>query len=102
MLVSEYVRCSPWSGVSVFFFKKKTAYEVRISDWSSDVCSSDLCMAFGDVAARRSQLRSRDQLLAGEAGRGELRHQRRGLARTHGHEHEIGRASCRERGCQYE
>src|SRR3546814_16234729 len=26
----------------VFFFKQKTAYEVRISDWSSDVCSSDL------------------------------------------------------------
>src|SRR3546814_5355938 len=25
-----------------FFFKKKTAYEMRISDWSSDVCSSDL------------------------------------------------------------
>src|SRR3546814_1055920 len=25
-----------------FFFKQKTAYEVRISDWSSDVCSSDL------------------------------------------------------------
>src|SRR3546814_8533013 len=25
-----------------FFFKRKTAYEVRISDWSSDVCSSDL------------------------------------------------------------
>src|SRR3546814_12282367 len=28
--------------VNVFFFKQKTAYEVRISDWSSDVCSSDL------------------------------------------------------------
>src|SRR3546814_1689940 len=28
--------------VVVFFFKQKTAYEVRISDWSSDVCSSDL------------------------------------------------------------
>src|SRR3546814_9384158 len=28
--------------VCVFFFKKKTAYEMRISDWSSDVCSSDL------------------------------------------------------------
>src|SRR3546814_950082 len=28
--------------VSVFFFKQKTAYEMRISDWSSDVCSSDL------------------------------------------------------------
>src|SRR3546814_6858200 len=30
----------------VFFFKQKTAYEMRISDWSSDVCSSDL-MASG-------------------------------------------------------
>src|SRR3546814_10980571 len=29
-------------GVSIFFFKQKTAYEMRISDWSSDVCSSDL------------------------------------------------------------
>src|SRR3546814_4191775 len=27
---------------SVFFFKQKTAYEMRISDWSADVCSSDL------------------------------------------------------------
>src|SRR3546814_14362662 len=27
---------------SLFFFKQKTAYEMRISDWSSDVCSSDL------------------------------------------------------------
>src|SRR3546814_1065400 len=29
-------------GFDVFFFKQKTAYEMRISDWSSDVCSSDL------------------------------------------------------------
>src|SRR3546814_1876300 len=28
-----------------FFFKQKTAYEMRISDWSSDVCSSDLLQA---------------------------------------------------------
>src|SRR3546814_10376124 len=28
----------------VFFFKQKTAYEMRISDWSSDVCSSDLAL----------------------------------------------------------
>src|SRR3546814_1846928 len=28
--------------VGMFFFKQKTAYELRISDWSSDVCSSDL------------------------------------------------------------
>src|SRR3546814_1743488 len=31
-----------WCVVVVFFFKQKTAYEMRISDWSSDVCSSDL------------------------------------------------------------
>src|SRR3546814_4711358 len=29
-------------GIFFFFFKQKTAYEMRISDWSSDVCSSDL------------------------------------------------------------
>src|SRR3546814_1811210 len=28
--------------ISIFFFKQKTAYDLRISDWSSDVCSSDL------------------------------------------------------------
>src|SRR3546814_6632206 len=28
----------------IFFFKQKTAYEMRISDWSSDVCSSDLIL----------------------------------------------------------
>src|SRR3546814_7793686 len=31
--------------VLFFFFKQKTAYEMRISDWSSDVCSSDLALA---------------------------------------------------------
>src|SRR3546814_20893681 len=31
----------------VFFFKQKTAYEMRISDWSSDVCSSDLSLTQG-------------------------------------------------------
>src|SRR3546814_15115111 len=37
----------------VFFFKQKTAYEMRISDWSSDVCSSDL--AFGGLLRQRLQ-----------------------------------------------
>src|SRR3546814_2633011 len=32
---------------SFFFFKQKTAYEMRISDWSSDVCSSDLARSAG-------------------------------------------------------
>src|SRR3546814_10069608 len=31
-----------WVYMYFFFFKQKTAYEMRISDWSSDVCSSDL------------------------------------------------------------
>src|SRR3546814_12835351 len=31
---------------SFFFFKQKTAYEMRISDWSSDVCSSDLMRGY--------------------------------------------------------
>src|SRR3546814_2729858 len=31
-----------------FFFKQRTAYEMRSSDWSSDVCSSDLLRAFAD------------------------------------------------------
>src|SRR3546814_7600520 len=34
-----------------FFFKQKTAYEMRISDWSSDVCSSDL-LSYGEGVER--------------------------------------------------
>src|SRR3546814_7976136 len=34
--------CSCFCVCFFFFFKQKTAYELRISDWSSDVCSSDL------------------------------------------------------------
>src|SRR3546814_7752778 len=36
-----------------FFFKQKTAYEMRISDWSSDVCSSDLTYR-GEVTLRQA------------------------------------------------
>src|SRR3546814_2291807 len=35
-----------------FFFKQKTAYEMRISDWSSDVCSSDLIEQSGSHAGQ--------------------------------------------------
>src|SRR3546814_7735219 len=40
-----------------FFFKQKTAYEMRISDWSSDVCSSDLLpqVTFEAIAERRGK-----------------------------------------------
>src|SRR3546814_6110000 len=36
-------------GYGFFFFNQKTAYEMRISDWSSDVCSSDLITCLVDV-----------------------------------------------------
>src|SRR3546814_9424637 len=41
----------------VFFFKQKTAYEMRISDWSSDVCSSDLADILGVQVDRPGALR---------------------------------------------
>src|SRR3546814_2129565 len=77
------------SVISVFFFfKQKTAYEMRISDWSSDVCSSDLPASPG-AASGKIVL---DADTAEQwAGRGE----KVILVR------EIGRASCRERVCQY-
>src|SRR3546814_1059641 len=39
-----------------FWFKQKTAYEMRISDWSSDVCSSDLQSSARRVRHRRGQI----------------------------------------------
>src|SRR3546814_12536515 len=45
-------RCVEVGGCFVFCFKQKTAYEVRISDWSSDVCSSDLGGAQSGAARR--------------------------------------------------
>src|SRR3546814_6694767 len=44
-----------------FFFKQKTAYEMRISDWSSDVCSSDLLVTGGiDLGNRIRNFESED------------------------------------------
>src|SRR3546814_6099346 len=86
--------------VCVFFFKQKTAYEMRISDWSSDVCSSDLLI--GDLppaqrVPRAIGLAPQERILAA-ARRAveEHRDQTRKMV-----EMEIGRASCRERVCQY-
>src|SRR3546814_9126218 len=59
-----------------FFFKQKTAYEMRISDWSSDVCSSDLayCIHFFMLCMSEQP---------GRAGSGGLeRHRRGGLVRA--------------------
>src|SRR3546814_5588666 len=65
--------------LAFFFFKQKTAYEMRISDWSSDVCSSDLIDPFrasapgrhrrpGDRAARAARPHGRFPLGAGGNG----------------------------------
>src|SRR3546814_10185867 len=85
-----------------FFFKQKTAYELRISDWSSDVCSSDLWIlrtviismkpAFGSTK-KRAYERLLGTVLGGLAGVGVLL-----VVKDTA---EIGRASCRERVCQY-
>src|SRR3546814_19845608 len=77
-----------------FFFKQKTAYEMRISDWSSDVCSSDLHerRALSAPPAPADILRPARVDLSPYLGHAAspLSFQRR----AHG---EIGRASCRER-----
>src|SRR3546814_7806737 len=81
----------------VFFFKQKTAYEMRISDWSSDVCSSDLGPRRGlDL---HELLGSEDEgHLVGEAAEPVDAVHQRGDLRVGA---EIGRASCRARVCQY-
>src|SRR3546814_9289004 len=82
-----------------FFFKQKTAYEMRISDWSSDVCSSDLLMRrIGAFEGMRQH--QQVDTLGFERQRVGACHDAslpmRGLLGG-----EIGRASCRERVCQY-
>src|SRR3546814_3429247 len=100
-----------------FFFKQKTAYEMRISDWSSDVCSSDLgeisgrgpsgsielTASFGDV----SGLVAGDDVRLGGLPVGKVKRVEvvDGGAvvdfTVDDDVEEIGRASCRERVCQY-
>src|SRR3546814_5496480 len=52
--------------VTVFLFKQKTAYEMRISDWSSDVCSSDL-RSWRSDARSGYERRFHERQRAGEA-----------------------------------
>src|SRR3546814_5986086 len=53
----------------IFFFKQKTAYEMRISDWSSDVCSSDLSISVtnNEVAAEEQNALRLAALRPGDA-----------------------------------
>src|SRR3546814_10893617 len=92
----------------IFFFKQKTAYEMRISDWSSDVCSSDLPQ--GTLYGRSSlggvvninfnrPTHKNETSFNLEAGNYALLHLTavQNLSLTD----KIGRASCRESVCQY-
>src|SRR3546814_18790206 len=49
-----------------FFFRQKTAYEMRISDWSSDVCSSDLDVPVVAKATRAAQAGGVQQAVSGQ------------------------------------
>src|SRR3546814_4428927 len=101
----------------LFFFKQKTAYELRISDWSSDVCSSDLDRRaparhvrigirlqhdrFAEIDVRLA-IRLAENLAGLEQAFGRFlalggTAQFLGVAA----DFQIGRASCRERVCQY-
>src|SRR3546814_854136 len=82
-----------------FFFKQKTAYEMRISDWSSDVCSSDLLAHQRGAQPDLAAVQLAPAVAAAGAAhpatsRGSAAHR---LRRAE----QIGRASCRERVCQY-
>src|SRR3546814_3403976 len=55
LIISVSVHCI--GIVFFFFFKQKTAYEMRISDWSSDVCSSDLTAMRTDANLEIKELR---------------------------------------------
>src|SRR3546814_1320080 len=97
-----------------FFFKQKTAYEMRISDWSSDVCSSDLS-TFEQTGRVRHFQRHRHAVhtmhvecntVGMEMDVQQPGHQKAAVEIDHfgtvaTETGQIGRASCRERECQY-
>src|SRR3546814_15997128 len=96
-----------------FFFKQKTAYEMRISDWSSDVCSSDLitnganCAVASGTAGNALGANSFVNFVNNTIntagidvnGNGSVGPGQGDILPGAGLQ--IGRASCRERVCQY-
>src|SRR3546814_2454226 len=99
-LMSLVVFCIVY--ICFFFFKQKTAYEMRISDWSSDVCSSDLT---GRIARMRLQARRTARLSevrCRTSGRGRVRPDALRLVRSE--ERRVGKecvSTCRSRWSPY-
>src|SRR3546814_5807259 len=95
----------------LFFFKQKTAYEMRISDWSSDVCSSDLenfertfsanpMKQMGGYSKRYVGLQIKSHIENPYGYRiEEIYYENDHLIKEK--TYKIGRASCRERVCKY-
>src|SRR3546814_2732148 len=97
-----------WMCVIVFyFFKQKTAYEMRISDWSSDLCSSDLPLSTEArhtlFAAERGASARKAWLAGGLTAKGRVEIDAGAAKALHSGASllEIGRAAWRERGCKY-
>src|SRR3546814_6347927 len=107
--------------MDIFFFKQKTAYDVRISDWSSDVCSSDLSIKTTPAIQRGPPVPLKTELTtmrnntkaaalaaklaavandtrADDNTRANAANRLAAICTKHG---PIGRASCRERVCPY-
>src|SRR3546814_9890032 len=95
-----------------FFCKHKTAYEMRISDWSSDVCSSDLCRLKGPssrapvrVGRPQRHRRSPNVRLGSTSPEGSTSgakgDREYALIPSFRETRKIERASCRERECPY-
>src|SRR3546814_1151276 len=90
-----------------FFFKQKTAYEMRISDWSSDVCSSDLeaIIMVGEIGGSflvaAANFADHDNGFCFGIVFKHFKALNKIQALDRVTAYEIGRASCRERVCQY-
>src|SRR3546814_9630342 len=94
----------------VFFFKQKTAYEMRISDWSSDVCSSDLHIKSCRDAFQTAFAQLKTQSPQTSRSTSEIDYLKEPIIVYFDFDkadldaaarQKIGRASCRERVCQY-
>src|SRR3546814_3424885 len=99
--------CLSWC-LFLFFFKQKTAYEMRISDWSSDVCSSDLPLAVEPAAARHVRWLKPDLVaeiaFAEYTASGSVRHASFVGLRARSEERRVGKecvSTCRSRWSPY-